>query len=154
SPSGGDDTNAINSAISGCTAGQYVRLNCGTFQVSAAGTIPFIFINKGIVLRGCGPQFGASGSNYTLIVKTDGAQDRTNTPIGNGVNSNILTPANYNTWDANPVILVGNAEFPAPDSTTSVNLSADCAQGSTSCSFGSVVGFSVGHVVLLDERAN
>jgi hypothetical protein len=49
--SGSDDTAAINSAISSCTAGDFVNLGSGTFTI-AEGHFPTI--NKGITVRGQG----------------------------------------------------------------------------------------------------
>ena len=49
SPSGGDDTSAIKTAISGCPSGQVVKLSSGAFSVSSP-----ITVKSGITLRGSG----------------------------------------------------------------------------------------------------
>ena len=52
SPSGGDDTSAINTALSNCPAGQVVKLNAGVFRISGNGVI---INNTSCTLRGAGP---------------------------------------------------------------------------------------------------
>jgi len=51
-PSGGDDTAAINNALTACPANQVVKLNSGTFNVN--GLIDYQSIGSGKVLRGNG----------------------------------------------------------------------------------------------------
>jgi hypothetical protein len=77
SPSGGDDTAAINAAIAACPANQTVNLTLGRFVISGQG----IHIkNSYVTLRGSGPGPGMSGalttfpsaSAATLLVKSDG----------------------------------------------------------------------------------
>ena len=68
-PSGGDDTAAINSAIaacsvSACPSGKYVSLGSGTFLINAAGTP--VQLNKCLALRGQGP-------GTTILHSSDGA---------------------------------------------------------------------------------
>jgi hypothetical protein len=63
SPSGGDDTAAIQNACNGCPANQVVKLNAGTFLISGSG----IEMNtSNITLRG-------SGVGSTILQKTDRA---------------------------------------------------------------------------------
>ena len=52
-PSGGDDSNAIQNALSGCPENQVVKLNPGTFNVSRS--IDWQRVRNGVVLRGSGP---------------------------------------------------------------------------------------------------
>lgn len=51
SPSGGNDSAAITTALSSCPSGQVVKLNPGTFNISAAIQWP----KSGVTLRGSGP---------------------------------------------------------------------------------------------------
>lgn len=53
SPSGGDDTAAIQEALRACPENQVVKLNAGTFKVSK--TIDWQPVRNGVVLRGSGP---------------------------------------------------------------------------------------------------
>lgn len=53
SPTGGDDTSAIQDALAGCPQNQVVKLNSGTFKVSR--TIDWQGVKNGVVLRGNGP---------------------------------------------------------------------------------------------------
>jgi hypothetical protein len=64
SPSGGDDTQAIQDALNACPAEQVVQLGSGTFQISGNG----LEINRSnVVLRGNGP-------DATRLVKSAGTQ--------------------------------------------------------------------------------
>src|SRR6478609_8096417 len=50
SPSGGDDSTAIQAALDSCPANQVVMLNAGTFTVNQS----FLLIHSSITLRGSG----------------------------------------------------------------------------------------------------
>jgi hypothetical protein len=70
-PSGGDDTSQITAALSGCTAGHYVLLGTGTFQVNSVLRISPGYNNglNNVGLKGSGPMstkivMGASGDIY------------------------------------------------------------------------------------------
>jgi hypothetical protein len=63
SPSGVDDTAAIQSALNTCPATQVVKLNAGTFKVSGDG---LAITRSNVVLRGSGP-------SATRITRTDAA---------------------------------------------------------------------------------
>lgn len=52
SPSGGDDTAAIQSAFNACPAGQVVQLSAGTFRISGQG---LELARNDVTLRGAGP---------------------------------------------------------------------------------------------------
>lgn len=76
-PSGGDDTNAINNACANCPAHQSVVLSAGTFTISGGG---IQITNSYITLRGAGPGPGQLGTSLntlpsnagaTLLVKSD-----------------------------------------------------------------------------------
>jgi hypothetical protein len=60
-----DATAGIQAAINGCPAGQVVKLSAGNFQVNGVDPIT---IDKGIVLRGAGPQ-------ATKLLKTNSLQN-------------------------------------------------------------------------------
>ena len=62
SPSGGDDSGAIQAALNSAPAGQVVMLNPGTFVVNN-----LLLIHRPITLRG-------SGAGMTKLVKTNGAR--------------------------------------------------------------------------------
>jgi hypothetical protein len=146
SPSGGDDSAAIQAAVSACPAGQMVKLGPGTFKINSS----FILIDKGITLRG-------SGAGVTILSKTNGARARTNTVVpgtiatGGSLNNRILMPSDQSGIDVQPIIIVGQARWPKPDSTTSQNLTADGAQGAMSVTIANASGFAAGQWVLLDE---
>jgi hypothetical protein len=78
SPSGSDDTAAINAALSSCPANQTVKLTTGKFVISGHG---IVINNSYVTLRGSGPGPGMMGnalgtlpsaSSGTLLVKSDG----------------------------------------------------------------------------------
>ena len=84
SPSGRDDSAAIQAALNSAPAGQVVMLSAGTFIVNSP-----LMISRSITLRG-------SGAQVTKLVKTNGAKPRTSTIIS-GTNG-ILTPVNPSTY--------------------------------------------------------
>jgi hypothetical protein len=145
SPGSGDQSTVIQNAINACPVGQVVLLNSGTYTVNN-----FILINKGITLRG-------SGAGATILSKTNGAVGRTGSVVagtittGGPLNNKILAPASQPLNDAQPIIIVGEARWPKPDSTTSKNLTIDGIAGSNSVTVSSATGFAVGQWVLLDE---
>ncbi|MFT3736867.1 MAG: glycosyl hydrolase family 28-related protein [Rhodocyclaceae bacterium] len=63
SPSGGDDTAAIQAALNACPAGQVVRLAAGTFKISGMG---LEIARSNVTLRG-------AGSSATKLVQADNA---------------------------------------------------------------------------------
>ena len=140
SPSGQDDTAAIQAALNSAPAGQVVMLSAGTFIVNSP-----LMISRSITLRG-------SGAQVTKLVKTNGAKPRTSTIIS-GTNG-ILTPVDPSTYsyDTSPIIIVGPSRWNnGPDSTASQNLTADGAQGSVSITVANARNFKAGTFVLLDE---
>jgi polygalacturonase len=106
SPSGGDDSAAIQAALDSCPSGQVVKLSAGTFTVDK-----YLLIDSSITLRG-------SGAGQTILTKTNGAKARTSQVVS-GTNG-IRTPVDPNTYthDAQPIIIVGPGRWPGPDSTT------------------------------------
>jgi hypothetical protein len=140
SPSGGDDSAAIQAALNSAPAGQVVMLNPGTFVVNN-----FLLIHRPITLRG-------SGAGVTRLVKTNGAKPRTSTVVS-GTNG-ILTPVDPGSYsyDQKPIIIVGPSRWNnGPDSTASQSLTADGAQGSYSVTVANSMDFKLGTFVLLDE---
>jgi len=140
SPSGGEDSAAIQAALNSAPAGQVVMLNPGTFVVNT-----LLLINRPVTLRGSGP-------GVTRLVKTNGARPRTSTVISG--TKGILAPVDPASYshDKQPVIIVGPSRWNnGPDSAASQNLMADAAQGSKSITVASAADFKVGAFVLLDE---
>ena len=116
SPSGQDDTAAIQAALNSAPAGQVVMLSAGTFIVNN-----ILMISRPITLRG-------SGAEVTKLVKTNGAKPRTSTVISG--TKGILTPVDPTTYsyDSSPIIIVGASRWNnGPDNTSSQNLTADGA---------------------------
>ncbi|WP_244423250.1 glycoside hydrolase family 55 protein [Bradyrhizobium sp. ORS 375] len=142
SPSGRDDSSAIQAALLAAPAGQVVLLGPGTFTVSEP-----LLINRPVTLRG-------SGAGVTRLVKPNGARARTSAVIPG--TSGILTPvdpASYS-YDAKPVVIVGPSRWNnGPDSAASQSLLADGARGATTVTLASTANLKVGDVVLIDEAS-
>jgi hypothetical protein len=145
SPSGGDDSAAIQVAVRACPAGQVVMLGPGTFIINR-----LILINKAITLRGSGP-------GITILSKTNGATARTDTVVpgtiatGGPLNNHIYAPNGQNPPDRQPIVIVGQSRWPRANSVTSQNLTADGVQGSYSVTIADTANFAAGQWVLLDE---
>jgi hypothetical protein len=140
SPSGRDDSGAIQIALNSAPAGQVVMLNPGTFVVNN-----LLLIHRPITLRG-------SGAGVTTLFKANGAKPRTSAIVSgsNGI-SVPVDPASYG-YDQRPIIIVGPPRWNnGPDSTASQSLTADGAQGSNSVTVANSMDFKVGTFVLLDE---
>ena len=146
SPSGGDDSAAIQAKLDSCPSGRVVQLSAGTFLINSS----YLLVHSSITLRGAGP--GA-----TILSKTNGATARTGTVVagtiatGGPLNNHIYVPNNQSPADSQPIVIVGNARWPGADSTTSQNLTADGAAGSSSVTIANASGFTAGQWVLLDE---
>ena len=140
SPSGGDDTAAIQAAINAAPAGQVVMLSSGSFTVNG-----ILMMNRPITLRG-------AGAGVTKLVKSNGARPRTSQIIAgtNGITTPI-DPTSY-TYDPSPLIIVGGSRWNnGPDNTATQNLTADGAQGATTITVANASSFTAGTYVLLDE---
>ena len=139
SPSGGDDSAAIQAKLDSCPANQVVMLNAGTFKVNN-----YLLIHSPITLRG-------SGAGVTILNKTNGAKARKSSIVSgtNGIHTPV-DPGTYS-YDAQPIIVVGPDRYPAPDNSTSKNLTVDGQQGAFSVTVSSGSGFAAGQFVLLDE---
>jgi hypothetical protein len=133
SPGGGtsDDTARIQAAINVCPVGQVVQLAAGTFLINGGN---FLLINKGITLRGAGP-------DQTILAKTDGAK-----PFQSAVSAK-----------PSPLIVVGPSLFSTTDNSSdavgSTNLTADAVKGTYAVKVNDVTGFTPGQIVLLDEAS-
>jgi hypothetical protein len=118
-----DASAGIQVAINSCPVGQVVQLSAGTFLINK----DFLIINRGITLRG-------AGGGSTVLRRTNGAR-----------------PNTYIAEVSDPVIIVGPNRWPAPDNSTSQNLTADGAKGAYSVTVARGSGFAAGQFVLLDE---
>jgi hypothetical protein len=124
SPSGGDDTAAIQAALDSCPTDQVVKLAAGTFNINGNG---LNFRTSHCTLRGSGTGTPGSGAGGTRLVKADRGSNR-----------------NY------AVMYMGaNAGYGA-----SINLAADAVQGAYSVTLASNPGIQVGEIVLLDHVTN
>jgi hypothetical protein len=128
SPRGGgqDDTGAIWNAMNSCPEEQVVSLTAGTFTILDAG---YVWINKGITLRG-------AGIGQTILHRPDGAR------VGSYVPGST----------ANPIILAGPGRYGSSSATSSA-LAADVKPGDLSLTVANAAGFSVGQIVRLDETS-
>ena len=99
SPSGRDDSAAIQAALNNAPVGQVVMLNPGTFVVNSP-----LMIQRPITLRG-------SGAGVTTLVKPNGAKPRT-TAVVSGSNG-ILVPVDPGSYgyDPRPIIIVGPSRW-------------------------------------------
>src|SRR5580704_9399273 len=142
SPSGADDSAAIQAALNRCPSNQVVMLNPGTFIVNN-----YLLIHTPITLRG-------SGAGVTILNKANGAHARLSTVVSgtNGIQT-PESPFSY-TYDAKPVVIVGPSRRPGSyNSTSSRSLTADGQQGAYSVTIASASGFAAGQFVLLDETS-
>jgi hypothetical protein len=121
-----DDTAQIQVAINKCPAGQVLQLAAGTFIINDGN---YLLINKGITLRGAGP-------DQTTLAKTDGAK-----PFTAAVGAK-----------PSPLIIVGTSRW-NNNVFRSIGLTADAAKGAYTVTVANPVGFSPGQIVLLDEAS-
>lgn len=171
-PIGGssDDYTHIQTAINACTAGDYVQLGSGTFNVYIAD-LPVV-ISTGISLRGTGNCSGnssayPSGVCSSQIVVYDGLQPYQ--PSGPQCGTSIGTESSCPNGGP-PVILVAApnssyvnynfswAQCSKPGSNTGVGcgatpLTSDASQGDTTIHVSSTANFSVGQWALIDEAS-
>jgi len=141
SPSGNNDSAAIQTALDNCPSGQVVMLNPGTFIVNN-----YVLIHSGITLRG-------SGAGATILSKANGAHARLSSVVRgtNGIHT-PQDPGSY-TYDAQPIVIVGPSRWPGPDKSNSQGLTADGQQGAYSVTIASASGYAAGQFVLLDETS-
>jgi len=122
SPSGGDDTAAIQDALNACPANQVVKLDPGTFNINGNG---LIFRTSRCTLRGSGTGTPGSGAGGTRLVKADRATN---------ANAAILT------------LGYGPGDF-----SSSIDLATDAVKGNNSVTLVSNPGLQVGEFVLIDH---
>ena len=126
-----DDSSQIQAAIDACPTGQVVQLAAGKFLVNGG---KFLLINKGITLRGAGP-------DSTTLAKTDGAK-----PFRASVGPN-----------PSPLVIIGPSRFAttrdSSDVVGSSDLAADAAKGSFEIKMKDAARFAPGQIVLLDEAS-
>jgi hypothetical protein len=114
SPSGGDDTGALQGAIRDCPSGGVVLLAAGTFEVSAP-----IVVKSGITLRGAGMGRtvvkGAAGLPGSYLVGFDAVpfQDPSY-PAGGALSkdSSTVTTQSPHNWSVGDVILIDQLNNP------------------------------------------
>ena len=134
SPSGGDQSAAIQAALDSCPSNQVVMLNPGTFIVNN-----YVLIHSPITLRG-------SGAGVTILNKANGAHARLSTVVSgtNGIHT-PQDPGSY-TYDTQPIVIVGPSRWPAPDNSTSQSLSVDGQQGAYSVTIANARGYAAGNI--------
>jgi hypothetical protein len=160
SPSGSDDTSAINTALAACLAGQVVLLNTGVFQVSGNG---IAHKYTGCVLRGSGAGqqlstgLNAVTGNSTVRSCTSGVL----TTYGDGSfctdsTATQIIKTDRATNSNNVISMVDNGGNDAAQCSTtawgtSYNLSANAVQGAYSITLSTTPsGINVGDIVALD----
>jgi hypothetical protein len=163
SPNGSDDTSAINTALSGCPAGQVVLLNTGVFRISGNG---LNFSNSGCTLRGSGP---GSQKNTGLNAVEAGDAIRASCVVQTSAASSVYCPdstatqlikadrgtnVNYEVLTVQPSAL-NTSGYGGPTG-RSYNLASDAVQGAHSVTLTAVPSpaINVGDIVLLDERTD
>lgn len=125
SPSGSDDTTAINNALSSCPNDGVVKLNPGVFTISG----PLLMENSNCVLRGSGPGPG-NFSQDTAATGTAGTYIEMSQSAG-GMGA----------------MLTVGPEF--GDEGTPTNLTADGVRGQNSVTVASTSGLSVGELAVV-----
>ena len=140
SPSGGDDTAAIQAAMNGCPANQVVFLNPGVFRITGNG---LNFTTSNCTLRGSGlSPAGATGGN--LNAEMSGNLSLSNLQRSNG--GTYLLKADRATNPNYGVLYVGVFNL----SGTSTNLAADAVKGTQVLTLASNPGIQIGEYVLID----
>lgn len=153
-PSGGDDLSQIQSAIDACPAGQVVKLNAGTFNITMS---EFILLDKGITLRGTGTCNNGSSPYCQTVINVSNGELPTYVSNGQcGTDVSHIVPC-----VSNSVILMlptGQYEqawsgcvFSVSATGCSTALDADGAQGDSTIRVHSLANLSVGGWVRLDE---
>jgi hypothetical protein len=121
SPCGGDDTSAIQTALSSCPAGQVVYLNAGTFKISKTVNIP-----SNVTLRGAGRsatvlagQSGFSGIGLVSISKGTGygSSYSASGSLSKGQTTVTLTSAPG--WAVGTLVLIDQANSSVSSTTVS-----------------------------------
>jgi hypothetical protein len=130
SPSGGDDTAAIQAALNNCSTNGVVKLNAGVFHISGQG---INILKSNCTLRGSGPGPGQP------IGTTTGATGTGGTYLENASGSGY------------PVVVFGPYYGTTHSRGTATNLTTDAVKGAKSVTVASTAGLSAGQLVLINE---
>lgn len=118
SPSGGDDTAAIKTAITNCPAGQVVKLSAGSFLISSP-----INVKSGITLRGSGNgvttikgAIGMSGA-YVIGFNSSNVYEGTSYTISAGLTkgSTSISTLSPHGWSPGDIIRIDQLNNPTAD---------------------------------------
>jgi hypothetical protein len=144
SPSGSDDTAAIQAALNACTAGQVVQLTAGVFRITGNG---LYLSTSNCTLRGAGPGKQLNTGNSPVAPSDGGAYvvDPTATQL---VKADRATNRNY----AVLYVVPRGESFGA-----STNLAAVAAQGNYSVTLANMPtnpAIRVGDIVLIDMNTD
>lgn len=140
SPSGGDDTAAIQAALNACPSGQVVQLTAGVFRITGNG---LYFSTANCTLRGAGP----------------GQQLNTgNNPVGS-VGAYVVDPTATQLIKADRTISNYGVLYVQPSGESlgaTTNLAADATQGSYSLTLASTPrrAIKLGDIVLIDMNTD
>jgi hypothetical protein len=138
SPSGGDDTAAIQAALNACPSGQVVQLTAGVFKITGNG---LQFTTSNCTLRGAGPG-SQKNTGVNGVIDCD--------PCGTYVvdpTATQLIKADHATNPAYEVLYIGPRNT---DLGASLNLAADATVDSTSITLASNPGVQVGEILYVD----
>ena len=117
SPSGGNDTSAIQSAVNNCPSGQVVKLNAGTFNINSG-----ITVKSGVTLRGAGMGVTIikNSTAVTFLVGFNNNPDwafsqspARDITSGNTKGSQTITTSAAHGWSVGDIILVDQLEDPS-----------------------------------------
>jgi hypothetical protein len=131
SPSGGDDTAAIQAALNNCPANSVVKLNAGVFHVSGQG----LFMESACTLRGVGPGPG-------------------NWPVGMAASGTAGTYLEKPSGTSYPVITMGPQWGTTHAVGTPTNLTSDAVKGTRTATVASASGLSAGQLVIVNQTTN
>jgi hypothetical protein len=122
SPSGGDDTSAIQTAINNCPSGQVVQLNNGTFNVTK------IDMKSNVTLRGGGIGLTtlkgtSTSSNYIISFSNGGGGLGSSVNLASGYSkgSTSITTSTNHGWQAGDIVLIDELQNPTGDPPISNN---------------------------------
>jgi hypothetical protein len=151
SPSGGDDTAAIQAALDACPAGEVVQLTAGVFKISGNG---LSFTTSNCTLRGAGP----GQQLNTGVNKVEGGGTVrscvNSTPMTVGGDTFCVDPTATQLIKADRATNLNYAPlYVTPQDGSfgaSINLAADAVQSTNSVMLVSNPGIQVGEIVLID----
>jgi hypothetical protein len=139
SPTGGDDTAAIQEALDGCLPGTVVQLTAGVFNITGNG---LHFVSPNCTLRGVGPGKGLStGINGVASGNTNAETFAVDSSATQLIKADRVTNPSY------AILYIG---YNPGQFSTSIDFAADATQGSNSLTLTSNPGIQVGEIVLVD----